>query len=84
MKYFPRGVETDDARVRRACTDAVAARLHRDRYGARSWHRQRRVAVRIEATPQGPDVRYVVTNFESGSAKWLYDTLFCARGHIET
>ncbi len=37
------------------------------------------VAARIEATPKGLDVRYVVTNFRSGTAEWLYDTLYRAR-----
>src|SRR5689334_12155238 len=31
------------------------------RYGAQSWRSERRVAARIEATPQGLDIRYVVT-----------------------
>jgi hypothetical protein len=25
----------------------------------------------------------VVTNLETGSAEWLYDTLYCARGQAE-
>src|SRR5205823_6822322 len=35
------------------------------------------------ASTQGLDIRYVVTNLESGSAEWLYDTLYCARGQAE-
>ena len=46
---------------------------------AKSWGRKRRVAARIETTTQGLDIRYVVTNLD-GSAEWLYDTLYCARG----
>ena len=53
------------------------------RYGAKSWSCQRRVAARIEATTKGLDIRYVVTNIERGSAEWLYDTLYCARGQAE-
>ena len=41
------------------------------------------MAVRIEATVQGLDIRYVVTNLQGGSAEWLYDTLYCARGQAE-
>jgi hypothetical protein len=26
------------------------------------------------------DIRTVVTNLRSGTAEWLYDTLYCARG----
>jgi hypothetical protein len=29
------------------------------------------------------DIRFVVTNLECGSAEWLYDTLYCARGQAE-
>jgi hypothetical protein len=29
------------------------------------------------------DIRFVVTNLESGTAEWLYDTLYCARGQAE-
>jgi len=53
------------------------------RYGAKSWGCERRVAARIEATAQGLDIRYVVTNLQGGSAEWLYDTLYCARGQAE-
>jgi len=70
--------------VRRAQTQATAFRSCTEtRYGAKSWHCERRVAARIEATPKGLDVRYVVTNLTSGSAEWLYETLYCARGQAE-
>ena len=32
---------------------------------------------------QGLDIRYVVTNITRGSAEWLYDSLYCARGQAE-
>ena len=74
----------DDVRVRRAQTQApVVRRYCETRYGARSWHCERRVAARIEATTQGLDIRYVVTNIARGSAQWLYDSLYCARGQAE-
>ena len=53
------------------------------RYGAKSWGCERRVVARIEASTQGLDIRYVVTNLDGGSAEWLYDTLYCARGQAE-
>ncbi len=49
----------------------------------KSWGRQRRVSARIEATTLGLDIRCVVTNLRTGSAEWLYDTLYCARGQAE-
>src|ERR1700739_4598312 len=74
----------DDVRVRRAEGEAPVVRRYREtRYGAKSWHRQRRVAARIEASTMGLDIRYVVTNLSHGSAEWLYDTLYCARGQAE-
>jgi hypothetical protein len=74
----------DDVRVRRAEANAAVIRRHTEtRYGAKSWHVDRRVAVRIEATTQGLDIRYVVTSFTNGSAEWLYDSLYCARGQAE-
>ena len=53
------------------------------RYAAKSWSRLRRVVARIEVTRKGPDVRYVVTNFKRGSAKHLYEDVYCARGQAE-
>jgi hypothetical protein len=73
----------DAARLRRTEAQANAVRRHTEvRYGARSWGCQRRVAARIEATPQGLDIRYVVTNL-TGGEEWLYETLYRARGQME-
>jgi hypothetical protein len=73
----------DEVRVRRAQTQVRVRRYRETRYGAKSWRCERRVAARIEATGLGLDIRYVVTNIASGSAEWLYDTLYCARGEAE-
>jgi hypothetical protein len=74
----------DDVRVHRAEANAAAIRCYTEtRYGAKSWHVDRRVVARIEATTQGLDIRYVVTSFIHGSAEWLYDSLYCARGQAE-
>jgi hypothetical protein len=62
-------VAADDVRVRRAEAQAPVLRRYAEtRYGAKSWGCERRVAARIEASTQGLDIRYVVTNLESGSA----------------
>jgi hypothetical protein len=42
-----------------------------------------RVAARNEASTQGLDIRYVVTSLPGGSAEWIYNTLYCARGQVE-
>ncbi|MDU0960580.1 MAG: IS1380 family transposase [Bradyrhizobium sp.] len=74
----------DDVRVRRAETAAPVLRRYAEtRYGAKSWTCERRVAARIEASTRGLDIRFVVTNLAGGSAEWLYDTLYCARGQAE-
>ncbi len=51
-------------------------------YGAKSWNRERRIAARIEATQKGLDIRYVVTSLK-GTAKHLYETVYCGRGQAE-
>ncbi len=74
----------DDVGVRRIEADvAVLRRYAETSYAAKSWRRQRRVAARIEVSPQGLDIRYVVSNLAGGGAQWLYDTLYCARGQAE-
>jgi hypothetical protein len=74
----------DAVRVQRALTQAPAVRRYTEiRYGAQSWRGERRVAARIEATPRGLDIRYVVTNLRRGSAEWLYAAIYCARGAAE-
>ena len=79
--------QVDDGR--RRCPRATR---HRDlavvrdytetRYGAKSWYAApRRGADRGDA--EGLDIRYVVTNITYGTAEWLYDSLYCARGQAE-
>jgi hypothetical protein len=76
--------EADDVRVRRAEAQAPVLRRYAEaRYGAKSWKCERRVAARLEASTQGLDIRFVVTSIAAGSAEWLYDTLYCARGQAE-
>ena len=74
----------DDVRTRRAEAQAPVLRGYAEvRYGAKSWGCTRRVSARIEASTLGLDVRCVVTNLTAGSAEWLYDTVYCARGQAE-
>ena len=53
------------------------------RHRAGTWNRERRAVARIEATPLGLDIRFVVTSVEHGSPEWIYDSLYCARGQME-
>ena len=74
----------DECCVRRAIGQLDKVRdFTTTRYAAKSWSRLRRVVARIEATRKGADVRYIVTNLKSGSAKHLYENIYCARGQAE-
>jgi hypothetical protein len=74
----------DPIRVRRAETGAAAVRGYAETlHAAKSWKRQRRVVARIEATPLGLDIRYVVTSLEAPSPEHIYARLYCARGQAE-
>jgi hypothetical protein len=74
----------DDVAVRRAEEGSDKVRRFRDfRYAARSWKaKERRVVARVEATTQGSDSRFVVTNL-AGAPRWLYEVLYCGRGQAE-
>ena len=56
--------------------------LYEFRYGAHTWHCERRVIARLEHTDKGDNPRYIVTNLEADPAQ-LYDALYCARGEAE-
>ena len=77
--------ETADAvRTERAVGDKDVVRGYAEtRHKAGSWHKERRAIARIEATRLGLDIRFIVTNLDHGSAEWLYETLYCARGQAE-
>ena len=80
-QIFPK---IDDVCVRRARANLDVVRDYTEtRYAAKSWSQPRRVVARIEATRKGLDARYVVTNIAGGTAAWLYDDLYCARGQAE-
>ena len=73
----------DDLKVRRAEAGAEKLRAFTAfAYGAKSWHCERHVVARLEATPRGFDVRYVVTSLER-EARHLYEDLYCRRGQAE-
>ncbi len=51
--------------------------------GAASWSRVERIIARVEASAQGTDTRFVVTNLTGGTARTLYEDLYCRRGQAE-
>ena len=74
----------DDIRTRRAIENRPVLRGYAEtRHKAKSWDRERRAVARIEATMLGLDIRFVVTSLDVGSAEWIYDSLYCARGQAE-
>jgi hypothetical protein len=61
---------------------AKVRRYDEFRYAAKSWNVERRVIARVEASDQGSDSRFVVTNLR-GARRWLYEDVYCARGQAE-
>jgi hypothetical protein len=51
--------------------------------GAGSWSRVERIIARVEAGPQGTDTRFVATNLAGGTARRIYEDLYCRRGQAE-
>jgi|GEM_PF-963928 len=73
----------EDTAVRRAEENADKVRSCGDfRYAARSWKGERRVIARIEATRQGSETRFVVTNL-SGTQRRLCEVLYFGHGRAE-
>ena len=65
-----------------AAADPKVRRYAEFRYGAKTWNTERRVIARIEASGQGVDSRFIVTNL-AGLPKSLYEKVYCARGQAE-
>jgi Transposase DDE domain group 1 len=73
----------EDTALRRAEDGTEKVRRFCDlRYAAKSWTVERRVVARIEASAQGGDSRFIVTNL-TGTPRWLYEVLYCGRGQAE-
>ena len=74
----------DAVRTEHAVTGKAVVRGYaKTRHKAKSWTRERRAVARIEATTLGLDIRFIVTSLRFGTAEWLYDSLYCARGQAE-
>lgn len=71
--------------VRKGCQRTLKEyrRFHSFDYAARSWSRHRRVICRAIGNDRGTDLRYIVTSFDQAGAKYLYETVYCARGRAE-
>lgn len=51
-------------------------------HAAKSWKVLRHVVARVEASAQGTDSRFIVTNLK-GTPQVLYEKLYCQRGQME-
>jgi hypothetical protein len=57
-------------------------RFFQTSYAAASWSKPRKIVARVEASEQGSDIHFIVTNLP-GRAKVLYEKVYCARGRME-
>jgi hypothetical protein len=69
-------------RVKGAGEGAKVRRHGEFAYAAKTWHVERRVIARVEASDRGTDSRFVATNL-AGTPRWLYEAVYCARGQAE-
>jgi len=77
------GLELSTA-ARRPAAGGEKLRRFKEFYdGAASWDRAERIIARVEAGPDGVDTRFIVTNLSGGSARTLYQDVYCARGQSE-
>jgi len=73
----------EEAAISRAEDEGTKVRRYDEfRYAARTWHAERRVSARIEASERGADSRFMVTNLP-GTPRWLYEEVYCARGRAD-
>jgi hypothetical protein len=66
--------EQDDICVRKFATFS---------YQARSWRQERNVVMRCDYNRNGPELRYVVTNFRGRTPRRLYEDIYCQRARCE-
>jgi hypothetical protein len=74
----------EEAAIGRVDGEAEKVRRYGEfRYAARGWKKiERRVIARVEASAQGTDSRFIVTNL-AGLPKALYEKAYCGRGQME-
>jgi hypothetical protein len=72
----------DEAEAQFEKTSAKQRNFHKISYAAKTWDRQRRVVVKAEVLPKGPNLRFVVTNL-TDAPKTIYDERYTGRGDME-
>ena len=77
-------LETSTARRHASAASGDKLRRYQEFHdGAASWTRVERIIARVEVGTQGADTRFVVTNLTAGSARTIYEDLYCRRGQAE-
>jgi hypothetical protein len=76
-KPFARAAERQYRRTQRK-----VRHFHELRYAAKTWDRSRRVIVKAERLPQGPNTRFVLTNLRARPRR-IYDGHYTPRGDME-
>jgi hypothetical protein len=71
------------ARFDAAPKDGKVRRFKEFLDGAASWSRVERIIARVEASAEGPDTRFIVTNLAIRNARILYEDVYCRRGRAE-
>jgi len=84
-KVLERMAEPFMDRAKRAFdhTGRKQRRFHEIRYAAGTWDCKRRVIIKAEYLPQGPNTRFVVTNLGDRRPAQIYDGLYTPRGDME-
>src|SRR5215211_4865466 len=84
LRRHVEALERSTATRRAAMPGTDKLRRSREFYdGAGSWSRVERIIARVEASAQGTDTRFVVTNLAGGTARRIYEDLYCQRGQAE-
>jgi len=84
LRRHVEALEKSTAERLRATPAQAKLRRYKEFYDAAgSWSRVERIIARVEAGAQGTDTRFVVTSFERGGARHIYENLYCARGQAE-
>ena len=71
------------AKTQFEATSQKVRNFHEVRYAAKTWDHVRRVIVKAEHLPEGPNARFVVTNLPRRSPAQIYDEVYVARGDME-
>jgi hypothetical protein len=53
------------------------------RYQAGTWSSPGRIIYKVEVNEQGTNQRFIVTNLEHSSRRFIYEDIYCARGAME-